>query len=120
MRTQADSLKELDKQLISEYARREGLSVQEAERQLQSMIDVTRDVLMLTSRVRLRRFGEFYLSDRKNARFKNKSTGLMDTIPMIKVVRFRPAKSLKQEINGKVGGKLMKTVKENLLERFRC
>ena len=111
MNTQANS-KELDKQLISEYARREDLSVQEAERQLQSMIDVTRDVLMLTSRVRLRRFGEFYLSDRKSCRHKNNHTGLIDTIPMIKVIRFRPARSLKQEVNV--------PVKTKLMERFRC
>jgi nucleoid DNA-binding protein len=111
MRTQANS-KELDKQLISEYARREDLSVQEAERQIQSMIDVTRDVLMLTSRVRLRRFGEFYLGDRKNAKHKNNHTGMIDTIPIIKVIRFRPARSLKQEVNEKT--------KKKLMERFKC
>ncbi len=111
MKTQANS-KDLDRQLISEYARREEISPKEAERQLQSMIDVTRDVLLLASHVRLRRFGEFYIGKRKNAKYKNKATGLHEMIPMIKVVRFRPARSLKQELNTKV--------KTNFLDKFKC
>ena len=103
--------KSLDKQFISEYARREELSPKEAERQIQAMIEVMRDVLMLTSRIRLRRFGEFYLSDRKNARIFNKVTEMMERIPMIKVIKFRPSRSLKQELNNKT--------KDNLLSRFR-
>jgi nucleoid DNA-binding protein len=90
-------MKELDKQLISEYARREGIPYQESERRIKSFIDTIRDVLMLTSRVNLRRLGAFYIKTRKSA-YRNQHTGITERIPLIKAVGFKPAKSLKQEV----------------------
>ena len=83
--------KALDKQLISEYARREQITPKESERRIQIFIDTTRDVLQLTSHVHLRRLGTIYLGERKNARFKNNSTGMIEMIPIIKTIRFRPS-----------------------------
>jgi len=98
--------KHLDKQLISEYARRENVSPQEAERRIKSMIDAIRDVLHLASRVHLRRLGTLWLQDRKCG-FKNQHTGVKERMVFIKSIRFKPAKSLKQAVNEKTKDKLM-------------
>jgi nucleoid DNA-binding protein len=103
--------KALDAQFISEYARREGISVQESERRIVMMIDTMRDILLLTTHLSLRRFGTFYLGKRKNAKYKNNHTGMMETIPIIKTIRFKPSKSIKQELNEKT--------KDNLIDKFR-
>jgi nucleoid DNA-binding protein len=104
--------KELDRQLISEYARREEISPQEAERRIQIIIDCIRDVLMVASRVQLRRLGTLWLGERKCG-YKNNHTGHKESrIPLIKTIRFKPAKSLKQAVNTKV--------KDNLVSKFRA
>ena len=103
--------KALDSQFISEYARRENISTLEAERRIVTMIDTMRDILLLTTNLSLRRFGTFYLGQRKNAKYKNNHTGLMEMVPIIKTIRFKPSKSIKQELNEKV--------KDNLIAKFR-
>jgi len=101
----------LDKQVISEYARRDNVSYQEAERRLKIMISTIRDVFLLVGIVTLRRLGTLRVTSRKNAKFKNNHTGMTEMIPMIKVIRFKPAKCLKEELNNKV--------KDDLLSRFK-
>lgn len=103
--------KSLDKLVISEYARREEISVQEAERRFQKFVQVIIDCLLQIGRVNLRTLGVFHTAQRKNARWKNHHTGLIESVPVIRVLKFLPAKSFKQLLNDKT--------KQDLHKRFR-
>ena len=103
--------KALDKLVISEYARREEISVQEAERRFQKFISVIADCLLQIGRVNLRTLGVFHTAKRKNAKFRNHHTGMTEVIPMIRVLKFKPSKTFKQLLNDKT--------KQNLQLRFK-
>jgi nucleoid DNA-binding protein len=103
----------LDRQIISEYARTEGVSVVEAKRRLNAFIETMRNLVIDGNPVSLRRFGRFYTTKRKGIRFKNNKTGQIEEAPATKVIRFKPAVSLKRELNVKVKSKLLKALKDN-------
>ena len=103
--------KSLDKLVISEYARREEISVREAERRFQKFVEVIIDCLLQVSRVNLRTLGIFHIAQRKNAKWKNNHTGMVESVPVIRVLKFLPAKSFKQLINDKT--------RQDLHKRFR-
>jgi nucleoid DNA-binding protein len=103
----------LDRQVISEYARREDVSVQESERRLKTFIDCVRNLIIEGNIVSLRRLGRFYSSKRKGIRFKNNATGQIEEAPATKVIRFKPAVSLKRDLNVKVKSKMIQAIKDN-------
>lgn len=106
-----DGMKCLSEELISEYARAEKISPKEARRRVDVLIDTISSVLLRIGVINLRRFGVFSVRARKNARYKNNYTGMVESIPIIKVISFKPSEVIKRELNS--------NVKKKMYERIR-
>lgn len=66
----------------------------EAERALNAFIEAVIDALASGERVRIVRFGTFYVTERAERKGRNPRTGEKMTIPTRKVVKFRSSKGL--------------------------
>lgn len=112
----------LSQELVSEYAREYGLEREKAKRLVESVFETTRYILVRNGEVYVRGFGRFLIGVMKGCRYKNNYSGKVEDVPMVKRVRFRPARGLKMTINGKAKDELFrhskkqKTIKRNLVQ----
>ncbi len=85
-------------ELISEVARKTGLSQREAEVGVQTMLDMVSAELKKGGKVTLTGFGTFDVGKRKARSGVNPRTGAAIKIPASKMPRFKPSRSLRSSI----------------------
>jgi DNA-binding protein HU-beta len=85
-------------ELISEVARKTGLSQREAEVGIQNMLDLISAELKKSGKVTLTGFGTFDVGKRKARSGVNPRTGKAIKIPASKMPRFKPSRSLRSAI----------------------
>lgn len=112
----------LSDELISEYAREYQLEREVAKRIVESVFETARFILVKNSELYIRGFGRFLIGIMKGCRYKNNYSGKIEDVPMVKRVRFRPARGLKMTINEKAKDELFrhskrqKTIKRKLIQ----
>ncbi|OQB06066.1 MAG: DNA-binding protein HU [bacterium ADurb.Bin212] len=85
-------------ELISEVARKTGLSQRESEVGIQNMLDLISAELKKSGKVTLTGFGTFDVGKRKARSGVNPRTGKAIKIPASKMPRFKPSRSLRSAI----------------------
>jgi DNA-binding protein HU-beta len=85
-------------ELIAEIANKSKLTKADAERSLNSFIEIAKKTLKKEKRLALAGFGTFVVSKRKARKGRNPQTGEPIKIKASKVVRFKAGKALKDKI----------------------
>lgn len=85
-------------ELVEQIAEQTGMTKAEAERAVNSFINVVTSTLKGGEDVTLVGFGTFTTSERAERQGRNPQTGETITIAARKVVKFKPGKALKDEI----------------------
>lgn len=85
-------------ELISEVARKTGLSQREAEVGVQTMLDLVSTELKKGGKITLTGFGTFDVGKRKARSGVNPRTGQSIKIPQTKMPRFKPSRSLRGSV----------------------
>ncbi|MCG2775923.1 MAG: HU family DNA-binding protein, partial [Desulfobacterales bacterium] len=75
--------------IISEIANKSNLTKADAEKALNSFVEITKDILKKEGKLALAGFGSFIVSERKERQGRNPQTGETMTIKASKTVRFR-------------------------------
>ncbi len=84
--------------IIAEIANKSNLTKADAEKALNSFVEITKDTLKKEGRLALAGFGSFVVSERKERQGRNPQTGEIMTIKASKAVRFRAGKALKESL----------------------
>ena len=84
--------------IIAEIANKSNLTKADAEKALNSFVEITKDTLKKEGRLALAGFGSFIVSERKERQGRNPQTGETMTIKASKSVRFRAGKALKESL----------------------
>jgi DNA-binding protein HU-beta len=84
--------------IIAEIANKSNLTKADAEKALNSFVEITKDTLKKEGRLALAGFGSFIVSERKERQGRNPQTGEIMTIKASKAVRFRAGKALKESL----------------------
>ncbi|TET87302.1 MAG: HU family DNA-binding protein [Desulfobacteraceae bacterium] len=84
--------------IIAEIANKSNLTKADAEKALNSFVEITKDTLKKEGRLALAGFGSFIVSERKERQGRNPQTGETMTIKASKTVRFRAGKALKESL----------------------
>jgi DNA-binding protein HU-beta len=84
--------------IISEIANKSNLTKADAEKALNSFVEITKDILKKEGKLALAGFGSFIVSERKERQGRNPQTGEIMTIKASKTVRFRAGKALKESL----------------------
>ena len=84
--------------VIAEIANKSNLTKADAEKALNSFVEITKDTLKKEGRLALAGFGSFIVSERKERQGRNPQTGETMTIKASKSVRFRAGKALKESL----------------------
>jgi DNA-binding protein HU-beta len=84
--------------IISEIANKSNLTKADAEKALNSFVEITMDTLKKEGKLALAGFGSFIVSERKERQGRNPQTGETMTIKASKTVRFRAGKALKESL----------------------
>jgi DNA-binding protein HU-beta len=87
-------------ELVEKIAAQAKLTKVDAERAVNSFINVVISTLKSGEDVTLVGFGTFTTGDRAARQGRNPQTGKTITIPAKKVVKFKPGKALKDEVAG--------------------
>jgi DNA-binding protein HU-beta len=82
-------------ELVAEIAKKSNLTKADAERALNSFVDIAKKTLKKEGVLALAGFGSFVVSKRKARKGRNPQTGEEIKIKASKVVRFRAGKALK-------------------------
>ncbi|MFO7737086.1 MAG: HU family DNA-binding protein [Desulfatiglandaceae bacterium] len=85
-------------EFVEEMAERCNLSKADAERALNSFMDITKDTLRKEGKLALAGFGSFLVTERKARQGRNPQTGEPIQIPAGKGIRFRAGKGLKDSL----------------------
>lgn len=85
-------------ELINEVARKTGLSRREAEVGVQTMLDTIGNELAKNGKITLTGFGTFDVGNRKARTGVNPRTGAPIKIAATKMPRFKPSRSLRNEV----------------------
>jgi DNA-binding protein HU-beta len=85
-------------ELVAEIAKKSKLSKADAERVINSFVDVAKKTLKKEGRLALAGFGTFVVSKRKARKGRNPRTGETIKIKASKVVRFKAGKALKEKL----------------------
>ncbi|MCD4718015.1 MAG: HU family DNA-binding protein [Desulfobacterales bacterium] len=85
-------------ELVAEIAKKSKLSKADAERAINSFVDVAKKTLKKEARLALAGFGTFVVSKRKARKGRNPRTGETIKIKASKVVRFKAGKALKEKL----------------------
>lgn len=85
-------------ELIDAIAKKSNITKADAERALNSFIEVTKETLRQEGRLALAGFGSFVVSERKERQGRNPQTGEIMTIKASKTVRFKAGKALKESL----------------------
>ena len=84
--------------IIAEIANKSNLTKADAEKALNSFVEITKDTLKKEGRLALAGFGSFIVSERKERQGRNPQTGETMTIKASKTVMFRAGKALKESL----------------------
>jgi DNA-binding protein HU-beta len=84
--------------IIAEIANKSNITKADAEKALNSFVEITKDTLKKEGRLALAGFGSFIVSERKERQGRNPQTGETMTIKASKTVRFRAGKALKESL----------------------
>ena len=84
--------------IIAEIANKSNLTKADAEKALNSFVEITKDTLKKEGRLALAGFGSFIVSERKERQGRNPQTGETMTIKASKTVRFRAGKAFKESL----------------------
>ena len=84
--------------IIAEIANKSNLTKADAEKALNSFVEITKDTLKKEGKLALAGFGSFIVSERKERQGRNPQTGEIMTIKASKAVRFRAGKALKESL----------------------
>lgn len=84
--------------VIAEIANKSNLTKADAEKALNSFVEITKDTLKKEGKLALAGFGSFIVSERKERQGRNPQTGEIMTIKASKTVRFRAGKALKESL----------------------
>ncbi|WP_353743096.1 HU family DNA-binding protein [Desulfatiglans anilini] len=85
-------------ELVAEIAKNSQLSKSDAEKALNSFIDVAKKTLKKDKKLALAGFGSFVVAKRKARKGRNPQTGKTINIKAKNVVKFRPGKALKESV----------------------
>jgi DNA-binding protein HU-beta len=85
-------------ELINEVARKTGLSRREAEVGVQTMLDLISKEISKNEKVTLTGFGTFDVGKRKARTGVNPRTGKTIEIPASKMPRFKPSRTLRDNV----------------------
>ena len=85
-------------ELVAEIGKKSKLSKADAERAINSFVDVAKKTLKKEGRLALAGFGTFVVSKRKARKGRNPRTGETIKIKASKVVRFKAGKALKEKM----------------------
>lgn len=85
-------------EIVAEIAEKNKLSKADAERILNSLVDIAVGTLRREGRFALAGFGSFVVSERKAREGRNPQTGEPIHIPASRTVRFRAGKALKESL----------------------
>ena len=85
-------------ELVGEIAQKSNLSKADAEKALNSFIDVAKKTLKKEGKLALSGFGSFEVTKRKARKGRNPQTGEVINIKAGKAVRFRAGKALKESV----------------------
>jgi DNA-binding protein HU-beta len=88
-------------EMIAEIALKTGLTKKDSEKALTAVFDAVAAELTKGEAVKLAGFGNFTVKERAERKARNPRTGEEITVPAAKVVQFRPAKALKDTVEGK-------------------
>lgn len=83
-------------ELVAEIAKKSNLTKADAERALNSFVDVAKNILKREESLTLSGFGSFVVAKRKARKGRNPRTGETINIKASKVVRFRAGKALRE------------------------
>ncbi len=86
--------------LVERVADQAKLTKVDADRAIKAFISVVSDSLKIGEDVSLVGFGTFSIADRAERQGRNPKTGEVITIAAKKVVKFKPGKALKDEVEG--------------------
>ena len=85
-------------ELVAKIAEKSDLTKADAERALNSFVDVAKKTLKREENLTLSGFGSFVVAKRKARKGRNPRTGEPIKIKASKVVRFRAGKALKESL----------------------
>lgn len=85
-------------QLVSEVAKRAGLTKKDSKAAVDAVLSAIKDALSKGQKVRLIGFGTFEVRKRAKRRGKNPKTGQVINIPERKVPAFKPSSELKKAV----------------------
>ena len=80
--------------IVNAVVNKTGVSRTKAEQAVETVFEAMKNALGKGERIELRRFGVFNVRPRKTGIGRNPRTGLLDSIPPCKAVRFKPYKEL--------------------------
>ena len=86
-------------ELSEAVAEKTGLTLQNAERAVDAVLDSLTEALASGSKVQIPGFGSFEVRERSAREGKNPSTGETIQIPAAKIAVFKPGKNLKDTVN---------------------
>lgn len=89
-------------ELIKVMAEKMESNKNEAEKALNAFMDTIKDEMLKNERVHLVGFGTFEVTDRAARTARNPKTGETLQLPASKAPKFKPAKALKDFVNGGV------------------
>lgn len=89
----------LDTELISAVARELDIPHNKAKKVLRAILQIMVDKLTTLGALRLRGLGTFSTVTRKKHRHFNPQTGLTEVKALSKVIRFKPARKIRDAIN---------------------
>lgn len=89
------------KDLIAELAVKENITKVEAEKRIDTVLDMIADKLVDGNNVKLANFFNFFAKTRKAKKAKNPQTGAEQVIPETKTVHAKMTKPLKDRVQGK-------------------
>lgn len=88
------------KEIIHDVADRTELSVKDTELTVNTTFEVIGEKMTAGKAVHIAGFGNFKVTERAERQGRNPSTGAAITIPAKKAPVFKPAKHLKDQVNG--------------------
>lgn len=89
-------------ELIEVMSQLMGTNKKEAEKALNAFVEAVKNAVIEGDRVHLVGFGTFEVTERAERMGRNPKTGESLLIPQSKSLKFKPAKALKDAVNGGV------------------
>ena len=88
------------KEIVAEIAEKTGLAQKDAHAFLDGFVEVVKEAVGKGEDVSIVDFGQFCVAERVARKARDFRTGKEMMVPAMKVVKFKPGKSLKEAANG--------------------